>query len=173
MRGQLATRPLVRDPAGSDGNVDHIPRHRSHQHTQRHLIRTDHHTRVHGRRSKHPRQPQSRRHAGYQAHHHDQLKLRGIELRHVLGITRALFPVPEPELPALPVNADYMSEQAEKRRRRRGSHRGGRPQPRPPPSRSTPRSRPSTPTRSRSSGRRCWTSSRIPTIRTSRATRSA
>ncbi len=36
---QLPTRTPVADPTGRDRGVDHVPRHRADQHTQRHLIR--------------------------------------------------------------------------------------------------------------------------------------
>ena len=68
MRGELAARPPVTSPAGRDRPVDHIPRYRGHQHAQRHLNRTNHHTRAHGRRS-HLRQQGSCSHAARSAHY--------------------------------------------------------------------------------------------------------
>jgi hypothetical protein len=57
MRWQLPTRTPIPDPAHHDRVIDGILRHRRDQHTQRHLIRTNHH--IHARdRATHPRKDQ-------------------------------------------------------------------------------------------------------------------
>jgi hypothetical protein len=63
MRGQLPTRTLGGEPARRDRHITHIPRNSRHQHTQRPLIRTNHHTLIHSRGPCHEPGQRSARHA--------------------------------------------------------------------------------------------------------------